>query len=223
MKIPLLVLCALLVGSANLPAENTEAILTRMNDIAATFKAMSSHVSMTTYTKVIDDTTVEAGTLEMQRQPGKPTRALLKLSGQGDSHVVFLFDNKVQLYTPKAKLLKTYNVSKSSSLVDQFLLLGFGSSGKELMQSYDISNAGTEKISDQETTHLVLVPKAKEVKEKLAKVEVWIPVGKAYPVQQKFIEPNGNYRITTYSELAINPPMRGTLEFKAPPGTKKEQ
>jgi outer membrane lipoprotein-sorting protein len=223
MKIPLLVLCALLLGVADLAAETTEAILARMNDVAATFKGMSSQVSMTTYTKVIDDTEVESGPLQVQRQPGKPTRALLNLKGQSDSHVVFLFDNKVQIYTPKSKLLKTYSVSKSSSLVDQFLSLGFGSSGRELMQNYEINNTGSEKISGQETTHLVLVPKASEVKAKLAKVEIWIPVGKAYPVQQKFIEPNGNYRTSTYSDIAINPPMRGTLEFKAPPGTKKEQ
>lgn len=222
MKIPLLVLCVLLLGSANLPAEATESILARMNDLSSKFKAMSSHVSMTTYTKVIDDTTVEAGTLKMQHLPGKPTRYLLELSGQSDSHVVFLFDSTVQIYTPKAKLLKNYSVGKSSDLVDQFLLLGFGSSGTEVMASYEINNAGPDKIAGQDTTHLVLVPKSAKVKEKIAKVEMWIPVGKAYPVQQQFFEPNGNFRTTTYSDLTINPPMRGNLEFKPPSGTKIE-
>jgi len=222
MKIPVLVLCAL-ATAVTLPAETTEAILARMNDVSANFKAMSSNISMTTFTKVIDDKEVETGTLQMQRLPGKPARALLKVSGETDSHEVFLANNMVRIYTPKSKLVKDYNVSKSSNLVDQFLLLGFGSSGKELMESYEISNAGTEKIAGQDTTHLVLTPKLAEVKEKIAKVEMWIPVGKAYPVQQQFFEPNGNYRTTTYTDLTINPPIKGSLEFKLPPGTKKEQ
>ena len=222
MKIKPLMLCALLAGAMNLAAESTDVILARMNEVAAAFKGMSANVAMTTYTKVIDDKEVETGTLKMQRIPGKPTRALLSVSGESDSHVVFLADNLVRLYTPKAKLIKDYNIGKSGELVDQFLLLGCGSPGKELEQNYQINNAGTEKIAGQETTHLVLLPRSNQVKEKIAKVEVWIPVGKACPDQQQFFEPNGNYRITTYSDLVINPPMKGNLEFKVPPGTKKE-
>jgi len=223
MKIPLLVLCALLsLSVSNLPAENTDTVLARMNEVALTFKGMSASVSMTTFTKIIDDKSVETGTLQMQRLPAKPTRALLKLSGQTDSHTVFLFDNIIRVYTPKLKLIKDYNVGKTSDLLDQFLLLGFGSSGKDLVESYEVNNAGTEKILGQETTHLVLLPKADKVKEKISKVEVWFPIGKAYPVQQQFFEPNGNYRITTYADIVINPPFKKNLEFKPPPGTKTE-
>lgn len=193
-----------------------------MNEVALSFRGMSASVSMTVYTKIIDDKSVENGTLQMQRLPGKATRALLQLSGQTDSHTVFLFDNTVRVYTPKLKLIKDYSVGKSSDLLEQFLLLGFGSSGKDLVESYDINNAGTEKLSGQETTHFVLLPKSDKVKEKIAKVEVWFPIGKAYPVQQQFFEPNGNYRITTYSDLVINPPLKRSLEFKPPAGTKKE-
>lgn len=221
MKIKPLIWCALL-GAMNLAAESTDVILARMNEVALSFKGMSAAVNMTTYTKVIDDKEVETGVLKMQRIPGKGARALLNVSGESDSHIVFLADNMVRLYTPKAKLVKDYPVAKSSDLVDQFLLLGCGSSGTQLMQNYEINNAGTEKIAGQETTHLVLLPKSKQVKEKIAKVEVWIPVGKSCPSQQQFFEPNGNYRITTYSDLLINPPMKRNLEFKLPPGTKKE-
>ncbi len=225
MKIKPLLLCAVLsamLGALNLAAETTDVILARMNEVAVSFKGMSANVSMTTYTKVIDDKEIETGTLKMQRIPGKGTRALLSLSGDSDSHIVFLAENVVRLYTPKAKLVKDYPVAKSSDLVEQYLMLGFGSSGTQLTQNYEVNNAGTEKISGLETTHLVLLPRSNQVKEKIAKVDVWIPIGKAYPAQEQFLEPNGNYRITTYSDVVINPPMKGSLEFKVPPGTKKE-
>jgi outer membrane lipoprotein-sorting protein len=221
MKLSLLVLCAL-PAAASLHAENSETILARMDEAAATFKGVFADVRMTVFTKVIDDQDVQTGTLKMQRLKGKSTRALLSLSGQSDSHTVFLFDNTVQIYTPKLKLLQTYDVGKSSDLLSQFLLLGFGSSGKELMDSYDVNNAGIEKIAGQETTALVLLPKTAKVKEKLSKVEMWIPEGEAYPVQQQFFEPNGNYRIMQYSNLKPNPPIKGNLEFKPPSGTKKQ-
>ena len=223
MKRSLLVLCALLpMCAVDAPAESTDAILARMNEASLSFRGMSAKLGMTTYTKIIDDKESETGTLKMQRLPGKATRALLNLTGQNDSHVVFLADNTVEIYYPKTKLLESHSVAKSSDLINQYLALGFGSSGKDLMDNYDIQNAGEDKVSGQDTTHLVLVPKSVKVKEKLSKIEVWIAAGKAYPVQQQFFEPNGNYRISTYSDIAINPAMK-VLEFKAPAGTKREQ
>jgi outer membrane lipoprotein-sorting protein len=60
------------------------------------------------------------------------------------------------------------------------------------------------------------------VQEKLSKVEMWIPANSAYPIQQQFFEPSGNYRTVTYSNEKINPPMRRTLELKLAPGAKKQ-
>ncbi len=219
MRTSLLVLCALLCASS-LPAESTDAIVARMNEQAASFKGLSAHVNITTYTKVIDDKTDESGTLEMQRSSVKDLRVLLTLTSGSDSHIVFLAHNMARVL--EGKTIKDYDLGKNATLVDQFLLLGFGGSGKDLMDNYDINNAGTQKISDEETTHLVLLPKNPQVKEKLQKAELWIPVGKAYPIQQQFIEPNGNYRLTTYSNVTLNPPRKKALEFKPPPGTTKE-
>jgi len=33
----------------------------------------------------------------------------------------------------------------------------------------------------------------------LEKIEIWIPPDAAYPVQQQFYEPSGNYRARTYA------------------------
>jgi hypothetical protein len=46
-------------------------------------------------------------------------------------------------------------------------------------------------------------------------------VGESYPCQQQFFEPNGNYRITLYSDVEINH-IKGTLDYKPPAGTKKQ-
>lgn len=221
MKIPLVVLCALLAG-VNLPAEDVKTILTRMDEASQTFKAVSADVQMVTYTKVINDTTTENGTLQMQRQKDKSTRAVINFSGQSDARVISFFGNIVRIYYPKLKLYQDYNVGQSSDVLNQYLLLGFGSSGKELTESYDVSGAGEETVASLQTTKLVLVPKAAKVKETLTKIEVWIPQGMAAPVQQKFFKPSGDYFTTRYSNIKLNPPIKGKLEFPLPPGTKKQ-
>jgi outer membrane lipoprotein-sorting protein len=221
MKIPLVVLCALL-ASVKLPAENLNTILARMDEASQSFKAVSANVQMTTFTKVINDKTIENGTLEMQRQKGKGTRAIIDFSRQSDARIISFFGSTIRIYYPKLKLYQDYNVGQSSDVLNQYLLLGFGSSGKELMESYDITSAGEETVAGQEATKLVLTPKAEKVRETLSKVEVWIPQGMAYPLQQKFSKPSGDDFTTRYSDIKLNPAIKGNLEFKPPPGTKKQ-
>jgi outer membrane lipoprotein-sorting protein len=215
------VLCTLPVA-VNARAEDLQTILGRMDKESLTFKAMMADVQTTTFTKVIDETTVQNGKLRMQRQKGKGTRAILDFSGEKDSRVIWLFNNTVRFYYPKLKLYQDIDVGKSSDVLNQFLLLGFGSSGQELMENYEISNVGTETIAGQESTKLMLEPKSAHAKETLIKVEVWIPQGAAYPIQQQFFKPSGNYVTVLYSDIKLNPPIKGTLEFKLPPGTKKQ-
>jgi len=214
-------LCVLL-AAASLAAEDVPTILARMDEASLAFKAMTADVETTTFTKVIDDTTVQNGKLTMQRLKGKGTRAILDFSAEKDSRVIYLFNNTVRFYYPKLKLYQDIDVGKSSDVLNQFLLLGFGSSGKELMNNYQITSAGSENIAGRATTKLSLEPKSANAKETLIKVDVWIPQGEAYPIQQQFFKPSGNYVTVLYSNFRLNPPIKGSLEFKLPAGTKKQ-
>lgn len=203
-------------------AQSVDAVLTRMDQAAPRFRAMQSDVQMTTYTAIIGDKTVEHGTLKMQRLKPGEVRAIIDFSNQTDAREIAFLGKIIRIYYPNLKTYQDYDVGKNTDILNQFLLLGFGSSGKELSQSYAITQDGTEKVAGQDTTKLLLVPNDPKVKERLSKIEMWVPNDAAYPIQQQFFEPSGNYRIVTYSNVKINPPMKGTLELKLPSGAKKQ-
>jgi len=203
-----------------LRADTVEAVLARMDKAAPSFKAMSSDVRMVTHTAVLNDNTVETGTFEMQKMKGKEVRAIMNLSENGGREIGF-FGKIVRIYYPNLNTYQDYQVGKSD-LLNQYLLLGFGSSGKDLSHGYAITAEGTENINGKATTKLLLIPKDQAELEHLTKVEVWIPNDAAYPVQQEFYEPSGNSRKVTYSNVVLNPPIKGTLEMKLPPGAKKQ-
>jgi outer membrane lipoprotein-sorting protein len=188
-----------------------------MDKAAPAFHAMSADVNMVEYQKIIDDRTTDKGTLQMQRK-GKTVRAVLTFPDR----IIGFLGNVVRIYFPNTQSYQDYDLGKRSDVLNQFLLLGFGSSGKELALSYDITLEGTEKVSDHDTSKLLLIPKDPKVKERLSKIEVWIPNDGANPVQQQFFEPSGNWRKVTYSNMDLNPQIPGTLEMKLPPGAKKQ-
>ena len=216
-----LLLLLWLVLDLGLLAQDVPAVLSRMDAAAPSFHAMSANVKMTTHTAIIDDTEIENGKFEMQRLKGQDVRAILDFSAERDSRVIGFFGRIVRIYYPKSQTFQDYDLGKSTDALNQFLLLGFGSSGKDLARSYNISAEGQGTIGDREATKLLLVPKNKEVANRLSKVEIWVPDDAAYPIQQKFIEPSENYRIVTYSNVNLNPSIKKKLEIKVPSGAKK--
>lgn len=205
-----------------LQAQSVDAVLARMDRAAPGFRAMSADVEMKTYTAILSDTTTENGTLKMQRLKSGEVRAIIDFSAQQDARVIAFLGKIVRIYYPKLPAYQDYAVGKNTDVLNQFLLLGFGSSGRQLAQSYQITMEGSEKVAGQDTTKLLLIPNDSKVKEHLTKIEMWVPNEAAYPVQQQFYEPSGNYRVVTYMNVKINPSMHGILELKMPKDVKRQ-
>ena len=220
MRLLLPVLC--LLAGVRLHGQSVEAVLARMDKAAPSFHAMTANVKMTTHTAIINDTNVESGTFRMQRLKGQEVRAVLDFSGQSDARQIGFLGRIVRIYYPKLNSYQDYDLGKNTDVLNQFLLLGFGSPGKDLASSYDITDAGQEKVNGRDTNKLILVPKSAEVAKRLSKIEMWILDDAAYPVQQQFYEPSGNFRIITYTNINLKPPIKGKLELKLPPGVKKQ-
>lgn len=205
-----------------LRAQSIDAVLSRMDQAAPGFRGMSADLEMKTYTAILSDTATEDGTLKMQRLKSGEVRAVIDFSAQQDARVIAFLGKIVRIYYPKLEAYQDYAVGKNTDVLNQFLLLGFGSSGRELAQSYQITLEGSEKVAGRDTTKLLLVPKDRKVKEHLTKIEMWVPNDAAYPIQQQFYEPSGNYRIVSYSNVKINPSMHGILELKMPSDVKRQ-
>lgn len=212
-----------LVG-ALLKAEDLSTILDRMNADAPSMHGMAADLQMVTYTAVIDDKTIDTGTIKIKKAKDKSIRAVVDFSGQKDpsqSREIGFFGKIVRIYYPNGHYYQDYDLGKNGDVLSQYLLLGFGTSGDDLARSYTITPEDTEQISGVDTTKLLLVPKDPKALEHLAKAEIWIPKGGANPIQQQFYEANGNYRKVMYTDIHINPFLKGELEIKMAPNTKE--
>lgn len=217
-------LCLATLFVAALPVlaqDAASAALGRMDQAAPGFRGLTASVTMMQYTKLLDDKSSQPGKIQMQRPKAGEIRAILDFPHE---QTLAFSGKNVILYYPKTNQYSVYQASKLGSALNQFLLLGFGSSGQELKRGYTVTADGTEKINGKNATKLMLAPKDPKVAEKLPKAELWIPDDAGYPVQQQFWEPaSGNYRLLTYSDIKINPPISGTLEFKPPAGAQKQK
>ena len=100
------------------------------------------------------------------------------------------------------------------------MLLGFGSNSGDLRSAYTVTSGGADSINGEKTFRIILVPKDAEVLARVKKCELWIS-DKGWTVQQKFHTGGGDYVLSTYSGMKLNPIIADKeLKLELPRGVK---
>ncbi|MCS7026622.1 MAG: hypothetical protein NZV14_17635 [Bryobacteraceae bacterium] len=183
---------------------------------------MKAKIRKLTYTAVIRDTTEELGEIAMRRGKNRDMEVRVDFS-QPDAKTWAFRGRKAELFLPKINTVQEYDLGKHGRLLDQFLLLGFGSLSKDLEKSYIIKLLGEEILGGRKTSKLELIPRSSQARQHLAKVEIWIPTDSSYPVQQKFDQGSGDYTLVTYSEIKLEPFLPDSaVRLILPKGVRRE-
>jgi outer membrane lipoprotein-sorting protein len=194
-----------------------EGVLRQLDAQDKTFHSLSADVERTKVTVVVNDRSTETGSILVRGD-----KMLLQMKAP-DARTILRTGDTLYLYTPGLKRVEEYNLGKNRTLVDQFLLLGFGTSGKELQKSYLITLMGEPMLDDKKTVELELTPKSQEVRNQISKIQIWLDESSWLPIQQQFYETgSGDYFIIRYSKIVRNPGI-GESEFKPhwPKGTER--
>lgn len=215
-----LIIPVLLSVFASARAESLKDVLARMDKSSDAFQGMTASLTEVDHTEVINENETRSGTVKMKR--GKQG-IVGRVDFTGANRMtVGIRDRQVQRYFPQSNVVELYDVGKYGDQLDQFLLLGFSTSGKELQRNYNIRLAGTETVGGRVTSHLELTPKAKEAQEIFKKADIWLAQDANYPVQEKIHKNDQDYTLITYSNVKLNPPLSDKdLELNLPPGVKK--
>jgi outer membrane lipoprotein-sorting protein len=178
-----------------------EATLTEMDQAAVAFKDLTADLSRTHHTDVINEDMVDSGTILIKRI--KPHELLMRFDiTQPDPRQVAVDARRAEIYFPKSQTVQVYEIGKYKKLADLILLLGFGTTSRELAASYAIGFGGEEVAGGQKMTRLELTPKSDETH--LKRVDLWISDATGLPLRQKLYWPGGDYDVATYSNMKTN-------------------
>ena len=202
------------------PAEAPlDAALARLDQAAVNFKGMTANIRKLSHTEVVNVDDVYTGTIILKRIKLHDTRIRIDFASHR-VQILTIGGGKAYSFEPKIKEAQEYDLGKYKGLVDQFMLLGFGSNSSGLRSAYTVTLGGADSINGEKTTRIVLVPKDKEVLAQIKKCEVWIS-DKGWTVQQKCYQSGGDYVLSTYSAMKLNPVIADKdLKLELPKGVK---
>ena len=202
MFLPLLLLLALptLADKApQAPAGNLRETLAKLDAASARFTSAEARVHRESYNNVIkavDDTS--DGSIYFVRDKSA-TLMGLKTEGKGARTIEFKAGT-LRIFNPAAACYDT--VSKPG--IETYLTLGFGGSGTDLAEKWEISDFGSETIDTIKTEHLDLVPKDASVKANYTKVSLWLDLDRDVTVKQIFFAATGDKNTAMYSNIMLN-------------------
>jgi outer membrane lipoprotein-sorting protein len=195
------------------PADNAnlDAVLKKMDAVAADFHTLQADFEWDTYEKVIDEIDdYQTGTISYRRN-GKNIEMMAAVKMEGGSldklkpvpKYVLLSEGKIRVYQPKADQVTEYDLGKNRSDFETYLVLGFGGSGQDLLKAFDVTYVGPETVNGVATAKLQLDPKSEKVRNTYKQILLWIDLDRGISVQQQFIGPQGDYRLAKYSSIRM--------------------
>jgi outer membrane lipoprotein-sorting protein len=219
---PAVALIALL-GAAFAADNPLQAVFTRMNQAAGTFKGLVADMVKISHFAAINEDDKQTGTIAVQKKKAHDFK-MLTLFQPPDGEQVLITSARVDIYHPKTNTVQGDDLGKKyRSLAEEFLLLGFGNTADELQSGYTVTFGGEETLPDgTKATRLVLIPKSKEVLDQFPKIELWISDQTGIAVQQKLFEKGGDYLLATYSNMKIRNVSDAEVKLNLPHDVHKE-
>jgi outer membrane lipoprotein-sorting protein len=216
-------LCAvpLLNVGASAADNSLQAVFSHMDQAAAKFKGLTADVRYTSHEAVIDENEISTGTVVVKMPKPHDLHMLIDFK-KPDPKTVQINGTKVQIFYPKALEVQVWDVGKARKAdLEQFMRLPFGSTSKEIQDSYTVALGGPEKIEGQNATRLELTPKSKDLAAQFPRIELWISDDLGISVQQKLEQQGKSYSVATYTNVKLNSNIPDSeVKLNLPKGVK---
>jgi outer membrane lipoprotein-sorting protein len=187
----------------------TDSVLAMMDKSARDFHTLTADIEHIKYTDVVKDTSTEIGKLLVRRDEKMRIEFF-----QPDRRTILRTGDSLFVFTPKINRVEEYDLGKNRDLVDQYVLLGFGTKSDNVRKSYDVNVIGETELDNKKTVQIELIPKSDQMRKQIAKIQMWIDEASWLPIQQKFFESgSGDYLIFHYTDVKKNLKI-GDNQFK---------
>jgi len=188
-------------------ADDLQRVLKELDASSVKFHSMMADFEADTYqTDPFPDKDVQKGTAYYERNGSAFSMAahINEVNGKPVPKIYTFVDGQFKLDDVMNNQVITY---KSGSKFESYVLLGFGASGKQLADKWDMKYDGPETLDGVKTEKLELVAKDPTVRKNLPKVTVWIDTSRAISLKQIFDEGQGVSRVCVYFNIKMNQPL----------------
>jgi outer membrane lipoprotein-sorting protein len=208
---------AALIAQSESSGENSfDALYRRGSQITADMKTLTGRFTETTQSTLLSRPLVASGTVAVQR-PSKGVQSKIVLHyTEPEIRDVLIEGDQLVVAWPGRHVRDTTNIAAANRRIQKYFV---DSSPDELRKSFDIAD---DVPTDRPGTYrLTLLPKRKQIREGLTRLELWIDQKAAMLTAMQMTFPNGDTKMMEFQDVALNVPIDpavfSTAVVTAPP------
>jgi outer membrane lipoprotein-sorting protein len=207
-------------ATANTKPQLLTGILNKMEKAHQDLKSLKAELIQQKTNAQIGITDTEHGALLYKPAAGNAKGKMRIDYTKPANNVVSVIGDSIVFYQPRLNQALKTSIAKAAKgrTAGYAQLVGLDGSVKSLANNYNFDFIKDEMLNGQMTTVLRLTPKSGG---QFANIELWVSQQTGLPVQQKFIERNGDYTIVTLKNLQLNANIPDSaFNVNLPSGTK---
>ena len=160
----------------------------------AAIKTLTAHFTESTTSSLLTRPLVSYGRLAIER----PTRVVLRYSDP-EMRVIVIDGNKMTISWPSHNVRQTTDVGTAQGRVQKYFING---TAADLRGQFEIEE---HEASDRPgTLHLTMIPKRKQIRETLARLDLWVMQSTLLLDAMRMTFANGDTKMMTFDEVAPN-------------------
>lgn len=193
-------------ASAQQSPDHLNEVLRQMDAASLKFKSAEADFRKELFQRVIRDTTTQSGTIYFLKSGS--SLQMGAVFAPPEAKVVEYKDGRLRLFDPGPNHLTEMDGRNNQAQYESFLTLGFGGSGKDLEKTWNITDQGTESMSDGgqpvKVEKLDLVNKDPQQRNSIAHVTIWIDPTRAVSLKQEFFFTSEDTQTAVYTHIRYN-------------------
>ena len=194
--------------------------LQQMDAVRKKFRSFTAQFLQTKYTAILKEfdtpdkgkffySRAMDGSILLRQEATSPGKKILTVKG-----------DQAIFYQPDIKQAQITSLGKYKNLAE-YLAIGIGQSPAKLEENFNISYQGSESVNGAPCSILVLKPKSASLAARFSSITLWVRQSNGLPIQNKFLEPSGDYVLLTFSEEKLNVKIPDSkYEQKLPSGVE---
>jgi outer membrane lipoprotein-sorting protein len=191
-------------------ADDLNSVMQKLNAAAKDFRDTTASFEFDSIqTDPVPDTDVQTGIAYYERKGSSfQMAAHIQAHNKRPNSQTYIFSGGVLRESDSGKSADAKTYSQASKY-ESYLMLGFGASGTQLQEKWDIKYLGPETIDGVKTDKLELVAKDPTVRKNIPKVTIWLDTARAVSIKQIFDEGEGQSRVCHYTDIKVNQGLPG--------------
>jgi outer membrane lipoprotein-sorting protein len=182
-------------------ADLFDEIYQRGRTFDATLKTLTARFTETTTSSLLTRPLVARGTLAVSR----PDKVILRYA-EPEARVVLIAGDRLTLTWPGRDLRQVTDIGANQRRVQKYFV---GASPDELRKQFEIQ--ADEPAGKPARYHLTMVPLRKQIKEGLARLDLWIDRASLLMTAMQMTFPNGDTKLMTFEDVVPNAPVDPAL------------